>query len=579
MAVIQIQQFGGEVPVQGVRALPPSAADSSVNTWLYSGELRALHPNAYIRDLISTTRKIFRIPKGTMGGDPSNPSAVPPPSYLGDSTWLEFSDPYTDIVRGPLVNDSFKRWYFCSPSTGLMVNSLARLQVGSAAYKAGVPAPANNVGIAIAGGSGQFSTRAYTYTWINIWGEESGPSPAVTAAGFDNATWTISGINDPTTEFANYVPYQKKQLYRSVTGATGVTTYFRVATIASGTTTFADSATDAAIVGHLQFDNANGVIPPADIQGIVAMPNGFLMGWHDSDIYFSEPYKVHSWPPEYVVSAEYPIVGMGVFGQSCAVLTQGYPIVVSGVVPATTALAKTNVVEPCLSRGSIVTNISGVFYASPNGLVSVSAAGVQNITQSLITKEEWVGQFQPAYLRACRYQQGYLALRAVPNMPNRTAFFLDLSSLTVAVNELSEFTNGNMVQGDVWSGEVFTIKDSKLYHHDPSDSTLFLPFQWRSKEFQYVKPDNFVCYEIYWDDDRFDATSTDAPTIIPPGVAMHLRVLADRNVVYDHDVPVNGKPVKLPSGFKAAVWQFEISGRAPVFTFQCATSVKELAHA
>ncbi len=40
-------------------------------------------------------------------------------------------------------------------------------------------------------------------------------------------------------------------------------------------------------------------------------------------------------------------------------------------------------------------------------------------------------------MRACRYQQGYLAMRAVPDMPDRTAFYFDLSDIRTAVTELS----------------------------------------------------------------------------------------------------------------------------------------------
>ena len=431
MALLKISGFGGEVPVQGIRALPDAMADESVNTWLYSQELRAIHPNVKLRDTISTTRDIFRIPRGTAGGDPANPGVVPPPSYLGDSTWVEFTDPNTDVVRGPLVNDSFKRWYFCSPTTGLMVNSYARLVTGDPMYKAGVPNPVATLAISVTGGVATANvTRAYLYTFINIWGEESGPSPPVTAAGKPDGTWNISNILDPAAGvFTPYVPFQKKRLYRSLTSQSGVTTFFMVADIAAGVTTYADTIPDTVLAGNLAFENANGQLPPANLQGIVLMPNGFMIGWVDSDVWFSEPYKPYSWPAEYVVSTEYPIVGLGVFGQTCALMTQGFPCMLQGITPATTALSKSNVMEPCLSRTAVVSTPEGVYYPSPNGLVSISANGVDNITQKLITKEEWIRDFSPSYLRACRYQQGYLALRAINDIPNRTAFYLDLSDL------------------------------------------------------------------------------------------------------------------------------------------------------
>jgi hypothetical protein len=216
-----------------------------------------------------------------------------------------------------------------------------------------------------------------------------------------------------------------------------------------------------------------------------------------------------------------------------------------------------------------------VYYPGPNGLVSISPNGVQNITQQLITKEEWGRDFSPTYLRACRYQQGYLAIRAVDNMADRTAFYFDLSKLETAVTELSEFDYGRNAQGDVWSGEIFIVRNNEVQHYDPQ-TTQFLPYRWKSKEFTYPFKNNFAVYELFWDPDRADLTSTDAPDICPVGVPAHVKVWADRVLVYDEDVPTNQDAIRLPSGFKALAWQFEISGRAPVYAFHVASTLKEL---
>lgn len=576
MAVLKITGFGGEVPVQGMRALPDAFATESVNTWLYSQELRGLHPNENLRAILAATKKIFRIPRATLGGDPAHPGVIPPPSYLGDSTWLEFQDPDTDIVRGPLVNDQYKRWYTCSPSTGLRFNTYARYAAGDGDYKVGVPNPVGVLSIVVTGGVAPANvTRAYLYTNINIYGEESGPSEPVTAAGKDDGTWDISGIADPTTQFTGFAPFAHKVLYRSITSQSGVTTFFKVADIPAGTTTYSDTMPDTILAGNLSFENANGTVPPPNLQGIVAMPNGFMVSWIDSDVYLSEPFRPYSWPPEYVVTTEYPIVGLGVFGQTCALMTQGFPCMLQGITPVSTALSKTNVMEPCLSRGSIVSTPEGVYYGSPNGLVSVTSNGINNVTQQLITKEQWGKDFAPAYLRATRYQQGYLGLRCIPAAADRTGFYLDLSDLRTAVTELSEMDNAANVQTDVWSAEVFVLRALTVEHYDPPTSS-FLPFIWKSKEFQYVFRDNFAVYALFWDAARADLTSGNATDILPAATPAAVRVWADRELVYDEDVEKNGEAIRLPSGFKALVWQFEIRARAPVFALHVASTLKEL---
>ena len=75
----------------------------------------------------------------------------------------------------------------------------------------------------------------------------------------------------------------------------------------------------------MQLETTNYSLPPAGLQGIIAMPNGFLMGWVGSDVYCSEPYQPHAWPVEYITSTEYPVVGMGVLGTTCVVCTRAFP--------------------------------------------------------------------------------------------------------------------------------------------------------------------------------------------------------------------------------------------------------------
>src|SRR6478736_1830099 len=135
MSVLRIQAMGGIVPVSGDRALPDNFATESMNTWLYGKELRGLRPPSDLIDVNPTTRKVLRIPKRTPGGDPAFPGLVPPPSYLGDSVWAQFLDPDTDFVRGQLLEDQYERYYFCSPSTGPMFNTYARMVAGLPAYK------------------------------------------------------------------------------------------------------------------------------------------------------------------------------------------------------------------------------------------------------------------------------------------------------------------------------------------------------------------------------------------------------------------------------------------------------------
>jgi hypothetical protein len=325
------------------------------------------------------------------------------------------------------------------------------------------------------------------------------------------------------------------------------------------------------------------------------MANGFLIGFTGGNrLLMTDPYRFHAWPAEYEQSTEYPIIGLGVFGQTCVVCTQGYPATATGTHPSTVSFTKSTTMEPCLSRGSIVTSPNGVVWASPNGLIMVGAGGMQNLTEKLITREEWTRDYMPSIIRASRYQNGYLALRDWPISANN-AFFLDPTSLKVALTEISEVNADASVDlvydvvnlfNDVWSGNVFAIQaDGKIMLWDPvrldsetptpAVNTQLMPVVWRSKEFQYPFEENFASYAIYWDDARYSNVNW-GTAIMPTTEKVRFKVYVNRVLRYDQAVPKNGRPVRLPSGFKGDIWQFEILCRAPVYSLHVASTAKEL---
>jgi hypothetical protein len=328
------------------------------------------------------------------------------------------------------------------------------------------------------------------------------------------------------------------------------------------------------------------------------MPNGFLIAFDkpvpDDDavpnkvmgnnIYMCEPYHFHAWPPQYKYATENTIVGLGVIGQTCVVCTDGYPTTISGMKPATCAFTKATTGEPCLSRGGIVSSPTGVVYPSQNGLILVGPNGIENITDTMITRDEWLTSYVPQFLRAVRYQNGYLALRMFPTGATvvRSGFFLDPSAVRVALTDFSDFENVVNLNNDFWSGEVFLLKAGEVFQWDqpPKPSAAppaptFIPTRWKSKEFQFPYQENFGVYAIYWDENRYSAVTWGA-SVLPAGTRVRFSVWADRRLVYQQDVPRNGRGVRLPSGFKADIWQFEIRARAPVYSLHVASTMKEL---
>jgi len=214
-----------------------------------------------------------------------------------------------------------------------------------------------------------------------------------------------------------------------------------------------------------------------------------------------------------------------------------------------------------------------VIYASQNGLILVGPSGIQNVTKDLITRDDWIRLYSPQYLRAVRYQNGYLALKAVPGQSGQ-AFFVDPTALKVALTTFSDFEIIVNLNSDFWSGEVLMLEAGQIMRWDtPSDNIL--PVKWVSKEFQYPFKENFGCYAIYWDDARYSENNFGL-AFIPADEKARFLVYANRVLIYDQEVPVSGEGIRLPSGFKSDIWQFEIRARVPVYSMHVASTMKEL---
>lgn len=74
------------------------------------------------------------------------------PTIQGASTWLEFDDRDTDVIRSPVVNDQFNRIYFASPSQPPKYNTYDRIAAGQPPFYLGVRAPGCAPVITVAGG-------------------------------------------------------------------------------------------------------------------------------------------------------------------------------------------------------------------------------------------------------------------------------------------------------------------------------------------------------------------------------------------------------------------------------------------
>lgn len=585
MTAVKITAFGGMIPAQDDRLLPENNAALTRNACLDSGALQGMHNITAVHTLDNTQAKyVFRIPLVT-----------PDKSNIMSSFWMEYEDQDTNVVRSPVAQDTYDRYYIVRPSAVPKYNTLARIKNGDDEYTLGIPAPTVAPGVSPSGGVGVAEARAYVYTHVSAYGEEGPPSPPTLVTGKVDDTWalTVTAVGGDATN-RNIT---KTRIYRTVTGSTGIASYFFVAEIAIATLTYNDTIASTVVAASNALASQDYQPPPDDMEGIVTMPNGMMAGWHGNELLFCEPYLPHAWPLAYRLSYNHQIVGLGVIGQTLMVLTEGFPYACSGVHPSVMASSQINAYEPCLSRASIVSTQLGVLYASPNGLALAAPGSVQNSTVSLVTKDKWNTLVNPVALRAARIGQSYYAWgSAIGSVFETTAFettafvqsdfasayvgaYINLADQRIAWSSLYNVKPTDNVLTDIWSGEIFIIRDGSVYWLDFSSLTFNEPFLWRSKIFQTAQQKNLGVVRVMFEPDTsitLGARNTDAVQTLSANQYGLVRAYADGRLVMTREMRTSGEIMKLPSGFKAAFWQFEVESNVFIYSLEIAGSAKEL---
>lgn len=608
MSVWRVREMGGMIPALDEHLLPDNAAAYTENGLLKSGSLIPLPEYQFLQTLAVATSYAYRLP-----------TSYADAQFLFGSHWMEFDDADTSVVRAPTIDDTYDRFYFVSPEISPKYNTRARIEAGQPAFLLGVPAPTIAPVVNPTGGvSATTVARSYQYTYVTRYGEEGPPSPPTLNTNKVDATWAITCTSPVSSDMQPPLgagpdrDITKIRIYRTILGSDGATLYYLVTELALPTVTYNDVLTDAVVSLNSTMVSQSWSGPPDDLFGFVLMPNGFLAGWRGnqfSEIWFSDPFHPHAWPAEWTQVVEYPVVGLGITNQSLVCCTEAYPVTMQGTHPQYIQVNKLVNHEPCLSRGSILSGPEGVFYASPNGLVLVVPGLAENVTKGIISKKNWQQLLAVPRLRAARLGMQYFAYGSVAvgvfqtgsptpppgydafqdtgppgfeNDPSYDAFMtedltgaltgvvIDPTSDMVAFSMLrAEFPIDN-VYNDVWSGEVLIITDDKVKTLDLITPGLELQTtKWRSKIWQNSELRNVAACKVYFDD-GYSRVPGNAPD---RGV---IRFFADGVQVWERPLVKSGELMRLPSGYKATYYQFEIETIWRVHSVEFATSVKEL---
>ena len=283
------------------------------------------------------------------------------------------------------------------------------------------------------------------------------------------------------------------------------------------------------------------------------MANGIAVGFKENTAYASEPNLPHAWPHQY--PADYKIVGVGSFGQSAAFLTEAYPYILSGVDPAAMSFEKLSLPQACVSQDSIVETGNAVYYASPDGLVVISSGGIDVVTKSILSKEQWQA-YNPSSIKASIYENRYVA--AYQKLDGtRGMLIFDFSG-----------QGATMTECDMNAASAITAM-----FHDPRTDTLYF-----AQGTNIVRFDAGSAMTGNWKSKTFRmpfALNIGFGQVIAEGYPVTLKVYAD-GVLRQTKTIANSNAFRMPGGFRAVDWQVELSANSKVTQARLSTSSQEL---
>jgi hypothetical protein len=133
------------------------------------------------------------------------------------------------------------------------------------------------------------------------------------------------------------------------------------------TMTYVDTKQDSQI-GPAVLISQNWAPPPANMQGIIAGPNGVMYGYAGNILCASEPNYPHAWPVGNQYATDTAITSTTPIDTSNLVTTQSYPYTVWGTDPSALSMSKEVSIQGCVAtRGTITHKLLGVVYPSGNG--------------------------------------------------------------------------------------------------------------------------------------------------------------------------------------------------------------------
>lgn len=541
--LLRVPTTNGIKPRVSARLLDDSFAQVANNCKLWNGTVRGWRAPVAVADLPDSLREtIYRF-----GQD----------SAVDTQYWFSW-DSDVDVVRSPIAGN--ERTFFSGDGLPQVTDSVLALTGGGAlpnvSYDLGVPSPTQTPTAVVTGTAAtgaQAVSRYYVYTFVNDWGEEGGVSPVSgEVVAYSGQTVTLSSLEVPTGDNS----YSVKRIYETQ-GIDESAGWYLKAEVSAALTSASVPAASAAVPNPTGNVSAVGsllitqrfAMPPADLTCLTMLGADILCGISGNAVRMCEPGYPYAWPARYEFKFDHEPIAIASFGNTLVVGTRGVPYVIQGFEPTTMQQTKIEREYACVSKRSMVSVGGGVAYASPDGMILVDAGGATNITEPFIDPDQWKA-YDPTSMHAYWWD-------------NQLVIFYDTGTVSGGIilppgrepTTIDLYTPGAYV--DPQFGHLYLIDGSDVMRFD-DEAGAAGAFTWRSKIFQVGRRLNFGAAQVH-------CTGPVTLKVYADGVLRHTQVVASTD------------PFRLPGGFLASEWEFELTGTGEVlFPLAVAETMAEL---
>lgn len=606
---ISVSSFKGTVPLVQPRLLSSSYAQVSNNIKYDSGSLVPYSNCVVVEELtnINAVKTIY--------------------NYYTSSTtskWLVFETPVY-ITNDPIYNDENNR----AVITGLDAPRIFdKVLLGTDntvdttnSYLLGIPVPAAAT-IAVSGaGTGTPESRTYTIQYDRMWSDDktdAGPMsfPATRSTGetyvdvLTGQSVVVSVIPDaPTGCGITHITVNRSASSTTDTKYQFVFT-FNIADAKAGTVTnvtwdsgtskftFTDTIATTSLGSTVTNQDYTG--PDTGLKGLISLNNGILAGYKDNYIYFCEPYQCHAWPDKYRVAIDRNVVGLGSFGSTLVVCTDAEPHLITLSDPAAAVAFPIKENAPCVSGPGIVSFRDAVVYPSYEGFIRIDSAGITNMTQSMADSSH-MGAFGASTISAVGLNNNYYGTFTDANNQRKTVV-INMLSPDMGFGILDFYIEA--AYADKQTSTIYVVFNSSVNTRaiGAFDKGMIpLQFSWKSKifvseddtqnisaariRFKPIDSANIIDTDSFTEEELSTAIDTHEYNTEPiNGFAVDssiangyivFNLYADNELIFTKYV-YNSRPFRLPGGYTASSFSFEIVGFATVYEVDLATSMAEL---